>query len=81
MTSLSGWPSLYGHDAKADELAGFIAIIGAVSGDADLNGADAVLGGQGQYEKRDEGESKHGVTLQDSAATSVRCGREHVRPS
>ena len=35
---------LNGDDAEANGLAGFIAPIGPVGGDANLNGADAVLG-------------------------------------
>jgi hypothetical protein len=37
---------LHGDDAEADRLAGFIAPIGPVGGDADLNRADAFLRGR-----------------------------------
>ena len=59
---VSGVAILDGDDAEADGLAGFIAPIGPVGGDANLNGADAVLGEQGESKKGEEGESKHGLT-------------------
>ena len=53
---------LYGDDAEADGLAGFIAPVGPVGGDPNLNRADAVLGGQREGKKGEEDESKHGLT-------------------
>jgi hypothetical protein len=49
-----------GDDAEADGLAGFVAPVGPVGGDADLDRADAVLGSHGKGEKGDEDKSsKH----------------------
>lgn len=53
---------LNGDDAKTNRPAGFIAPIGPVSGDANLDGADPILREEGQSKKEEEGESKHTVT-------------------
>jgi hypothetical protein len=60
---LSAVAVLYSNDAKADGLTGFIAPVGPVGGDANLNGADAVLGDQREGEKGEDDESKHGLEL------------------
>lgn len=46
---------LDGDDAEADGLAGGVAPIGVVSGDAELEGADAVLGEEGEGEEGEKG--------------------------
>ena len=58
---LSGVAVLYRSDVEADGLAGFVAPIGPVGGDANLNCADAVLGDEREGKKGEEGESKHGL--------------------
>src|SRR6185369_9403871 len=64
---------------ETDGLAGFIAPIGPVRGDPNLNRADAVLGGQGEGKNGEEDESQHGLTYYDTASSSVR-GRGNVFP-
>ena len=53
---------LHGDDAEADRLAKFIAPIGPVGGNPNLNSADAVLGGRREGKDGEEDESKHGLT-------------------
>ena len=52
----------YGDDAEADRLARFVAPIGPISGDANLNSANTVLGEQWNSKQGEERESKHVVT-------------------
>jgi hypothetical protein len=47
---------------EADGLAGFIAPIGPVGRDPNLNSADAVLGDPSEGKNGEEYESKHGLT-------------------
>jgi hypothetical protein len=52
----------YGDDPEADGPAGFIAPIGPVGRDANLDSADAVLGEEREGKNGEEDESKHGLT-------------------
>ena len=59
-------------DPKADGLAGFVAPVGVVGGDADLDRADPVLGEDREGESGMEGKAKHGLSSNDIASVATR---------